>query len=156
MGDQVHCRERASGQRKPRFDLKAPCLAMQTPFTEVLAVVRQQPIAVFADTGSRPTDDVSDIESAWRAGPYPDTLAACETSERNFFHRSTAQTVRETRVVNDLASADVDAVMQIAATGRDEVRTQRRFLVTGQQLIDIIVVSSSEQMHGNSSWAADR
>jgi hypothetical protein len=36
-------------------------------------------------------------------------------SERNFFHRSSAQTVREPRVMNDFASPDVDAVMQIGA-----------------------------------------
>jgi hypothetical protein len=42
-------------------------------------------------------------------------------SERNFFHRSSAQTVREPRVVNDLASTDVDAVMQITAPRRDKV-----------------------------------
>jgi hypothetical protein len=44
-----------------------------------------------------------------------------EMSERNIFHRSPVQTVREPRVVNDLASTDVDAVMQIAAPRRDEV-----------------------------------
>jgi hypothetical protein len=54
-------------------------------------------------------------------------------SERNFFHRSSAQTVREPRVVNDLASTDVDAVMQIAAPRCDKVRTQRGFLVPDQQ-----------------------
>jgi hypothetical protein len=35
--------------------------------------------------------------------------------------------------VNDLASTDVDAVMQIAAPGCDEVRTQRGFLVPNQE-----------------------
>jgi hypothetical protein len=55
-----------------------------------------------------------------------------EMSERNFFHRSSAQTVREPRVVNDLASTDVDAVMQVAAPGRDKVRAQRGFFVPDQ------------------------
>jgi hypothetical protein len=41
-------------------------------------------------------------------------------SERNFFHRTSAQTVREARVVNDLASTDLDAVMRIAPR-RDKV-----------------------------------
>jgi hypothetical protein len=53
-------------------------------------------------------------------------------SERNFFHRSSAQTVRESRVVNDLAGTDVDAVMQIAAPRCDKVRTQRGFVVPDQ------------------------
>jgi len=46
-------------------------------------------------------------------------------SERNFFHRSSAQTVHAPRVANDLADTDVDAVMQIAAPRCDKVRTQR-------------------------------
>jgi hypothetical protein len=49
-------------------------------------------------------------------------------SQRNFFQRSSAQAVREPRVVDDLASTDVDAVMQTAAPRCDNVRTQRRFL----------------------------
>jgi hypothetical protein len=52
--------------------------------------------------------------------------------ERNFFHRSPAQRLREPRVVNDLASTDVDAVMQIAAPGCAKVRTQRGFFVPDQ------------------------
>jgi hypothetical protein len=55
--------------------------------------------------------------------------------ERNLFHRSPTQTMREPGVVNDLATADVDSMMQIAATRCDEVRAQRRFLVTGQKPI---------------------
>jgi hypothetical protein len=46
-------------------------------------------------------------------------------SERNFFHRSSAQTVHAPRVANDLADTDVDAVMQTAAPRCDKVRTQR-------------------------------
>jgi hypothetical protein len=99
----------------------------------VLTVIGQQPIAVFPHTGSRSVDDLSNVEIGWRVRSHPDVLSAREMSERNFFHRSSAQTVRESRVVNDLASADVDAVMQIAAPRCDKVRTQRRFLVPDQQ-----------------------
>ena len=58
--------------------------------------------------------------------------------QRNLFHRSPTQTMREPGVVNDFATADVDSVMQIAATRCDEVRAQRRFLVTGQKPIGIV------------------
>jgi len=78
-------------------------------------------------------DDLSDVEIGWRVRSHPDALSAREMSERNFFHRSSAQTVREPRVVNDLASTDVDAVMQIAAPRCDKVRTQRGFLVPDQK-----------------------
>ncbi|MDB6046426.1 MAG: hypothetical protein JWM63_4977 [Gammaproteobacteria bacterium] len=79
-------------------------------------------------------DHLSDIEVRWRTS-HPDPLATCETSERNLFHRSPAQAVRKPRVVNDLATADVDSVTPMVAAGRDEVRTQRRFLVTHQEIV---------------------
>ena len=78
-------------------------------------------------------DDLSNVEIGWRIRSHPDALSAREMSERNFFHRSSAQTVREPRVVNDLASTDVDAVMQIAAPRYDKVRTQRGFSVPDQE-----------------------
>jgi hypothetical protein len=103
------CKQRKSGTRKPRFDLEASSRAAQTPFAEVLTVIGQQAIAVFPHTGSCSADDHSNVEIGWRVRSHPDTLSAREMSEMNFFHRSSAQTVREPRVVNDLASTDVDA-----------------------------------------------
>ena len=116
----------------PGFDLDASSRAAQTPFAEVLTVIGQQPIAVFPHAGSCPADDLSNVEIRWRVRSHPDTLPAREMSERNFFHLSSAQTVREPRVVNDLASTDVDAVMQVTAPRCDNVRTQRGFLVPDQ------------------------
>jgi hypothetical protein len=58
--------------------------------------------------------------------------SAREMSERKLFHRSSAQTVREPRAMNDLASTDVDAVMQIAAPVCNKVLTQRGFLIPDQ------------------------
>jgi hypothetical protein len=132
-GDQVkHRKKRESGTRKPGFDLEASSRTAQTPFTEVLTVIGHQSIAVFPHTGSCSADDLSNVEIGWRVRSHPDLMSACKMSERNFFHRSSAQTVREPRVVNDLASANVDAVMQIASPGCDKVRTQRGFLVPNQ------------------------
>jgi hypothetical protein len=128
-----HCKQRTSGTCKPGFDLEASSRAAQTPFAEVLTVIGQQPIALFPHTGSCSADDLSNVEVGWRLRSHPDALSAREISERNFFHRSSAQTVREPRVVNDLASTDVDAVMQIAAPRCDKVRTQRGFLVPDQE-----------------------
>jgi hypothetical protein len=126
------CKQRKSGTCKPGFDLEASSRAAQTPFAEVLTVIGQQPIAVLPHTRSCSADDLSNVEIGWRVRSHPDALSAREMSERNFFHRSSAQTVHEPRVVNDLASTDVDAVMQIAAPGCDKVRTQRGFLVPDQ------------------------
>jgi hypothetical protein len=75
-------------------------------------------------------------------------MSAREMSARNFFHRSSAQTVREPRVVSDLASTEVDAVMQIAAPNCDRVRTQRGFLVFDQDP-NLMIVSTPEQADGS-------
>ena len=98
----------------------------------MLTVIGQQSIAVFPHTGSCSADDLSSVEIGWSVRFHPDALPAREMSERNFFHRSSAQTVREPRVMNDLASTDVDAVMQIAEPVCDKVRAQRGFLVPDQ------------------------
>jgi hypothetical protein len=127
------CKQRTSGTRKPGFDLEASGRAAQTPFAEVLTVVGQQPIAVFPHTRSCSADDLSNLEVGCCVRSHPDALSAREMKERNFFHRSSAQTVREPRVVNDRASTDVDAVMQITAPRCDKVRTQRGFLVPDQE-----------------------
>ena len=127
-----YCRQRRPGTRKPGFDLEASSRAAQTPFAEVLTVIGQQAIAVFPHTGSCSADDHSNVEIGWRVRSHPDTLSAREMSERNFFHRSSAQSMREPRVVHELASTDVDAVMQIAAPRCDKVRAQRGFLVPEQ------------------------
>ena len=143
------CKQRNSGTRKPGFDLEASSRTAQTPFAEVFTVIGQQPIAVFPHTRSGSADDFSNLEIGWGVRSHPDALSAREMRERNFFHRSSAQTVREPRVVNDLASTDVDAVMQIAAPRCDKVRTQRGFLVPDQEPVSVMVVSSPEQAHGS-------
>ncbi len=94
----------------------------------MLTVIGKQPIAVFPHTRLCPADHLSNLEIGWRIRSHPDALSAREISERNFFHRSAAQAVREARVMNDLASTDVDTMMQVAAPGCDKVRTQRGFL----------------------------
>jgi hypothetical protein len=52
------------------------------------------------------------------------TVEALEMSERNCFHRS-GLTVRDPRVMHDLAIAKVDSVTQIATSGCDDARIQR-------------------------------
>jgi len=106
----------APGARHPSLYLIAAMLTVQTPFAEVLTVVRQQPVSVLAHPGARPTDHFSTRESRWRIGSDPDRATAGETIESCFFHRASAQAVCESRVVHDLAAANVDSVMQISAT----------------------------------------
>ena len=63
MADQAKCcKERKFGTCKPGLDLEASRRAAQTPFAEVLTIIGQQPIAVLPHTGSRPADDLSNVE----------------------------------------------------------------------------------------------
>jgi hypothetical protein len=104
-----------------RFNLIAARFTAQTPFAEVLAVVRQQPIRVFAYTGACSEDHLCGIELRWHIASAPDWIAAGEASERRFFHRSSTQAACESCVMHDVAVAYVDPVMQITAARRDNV-----------------------------------
>jgi hypothetical protein len=106
---------------------------VQTPFAEVLTVVRQQPVAVLAHPGARPTDHFSTGEDRWAIGSDPNRAAASEPIESCFFHRPSAKAVYKSRIVHDLAAANIDPVMQISATRCDNVRAQQRFLLGEQK-----------------------
>src|SRR5262249_3563453 len=123
----------APGARKPRVYLIAAVFTVQTPFAEVLTVVRQQPVAVFAYPGARPMNHFSTREVRWRIGSDPDRAAASETIESCFFHRPFVKAVCKSRIVHDPAAANVDSVMQISATRCDNVRAQQRFLLGDQK-----------------------
>jgi len=99
------------GTRQPLFYLIAAMFTVQTPFAEVLTVVRQQPVTVLADPGARPMDHLSTREGRWRVGSDPDSAAAGEASERSLFHRPSVQALCESRVVHDVAAANVDSVV---------------------------------------------
>jgi hypothetical protein len=55
----------------------------------VLAIVRQDPVAAFAEARSCPFHHFSTIE-AWPIMSNPDAMAAREVFDRNDFHRSAA------------------------------------------------------------------
>jgi hypothetical protein len=57
-------------------------------------------------------------------------------SQGDLFNRPPMQANCESRVVHDLALADVDSVMQIASAGGNEVSAQRGLLVLQRQLFE--------------------
>ena len=116
-----HRMQRAPGTRQPRFYLVAAPLIPQTPFAEVLTVVGQQSVGVFAQSGARSADHLPTIEVRCRIGSDPARVAARETSERNLFHRPSVEAMCESRVMHDLAIADVDSVMLVTTARRDNV-----------------------------------
>jgi hypothetical protein len=85
--------------------------AAQTPLAEVLAIVGQQPIAVFPYPGARPANRLLRVESRRYIGSDPDRATACETSESDLLHRSSMKSVTQSRVMHDLSVADVDSMV---------------------------------------------
>lgn len=108
----------------------APLVA-QRPRAEVFAVVGQKSIAPLAQTRARAFHHFLSIEAA-DVLSHADASPMSERCERNVFHRSAAQSVSKTRVVDDAPVADIDAVVRIEPSGRDEMRCERRLLVEGQ------------------------
>jgi len=125
----VHC---APGARQPCVYLITAMFTVQTPFAEVLTVVRQQPVAVLAHPGACTMDHFSTREDRCRIGSDPDRAAASETIESCFLHRPSVEAVHKSRIVHDLAAANIDSMMQISATRCDNVRAQQKFLVAAQ------------------------
>ena len=131
--DEADRRMQCAGRScQPCLDLKAARLIAYTPFAEVLAIVGQQPVAVLAHPGQGPAHHLAAIEILRRIESDPDRLTTGETSERNFFHRPSAQTVRESRVMHHLATTDVNSMVEIASAPSDQMRTQRGFALCNQ------------------------
>ena len=111
----------ASRDHERPLHLFAARLAVQTPLTEVLAVVAEEAIAVLADPRARSTDHFLAVEADALVSSKPESVSASETSDRNLFHRSPVEGMYEGTVMNDLAAADVNAVVRIPKPRRNEV-----------------------------------
>jgi hypothetical protein len=116
------------------FDLFAAALITQRPIAEVLAVIRQESIAAFAQARTRAFHHLAAIERR-RFGSNPEAAAASEMLDRNLFHRSAWKSVLEARVVNDAAASGVYSVMAVERARRDQVRGERRFLAGAKERI---------------------
>jgi hypothetical protein len=77
----------------------------------MLAIVGQQPIAVFPHPGARPADGLLRVENRGYIGSDPDRATARETSESHLLHRSAMKSVTESRVMHDLAIANIDSMV---------------------------------------------
>lgn len=119
--------------QEPGLDLRTADLAAQTPLAVVLAVVREQPIAVFAEPRASTVDHFRAIKARRRARSNPHGSPVSKVCKGNFFDRSALPASGKPRIVDDLAGADVDAVMGVAASWRDQMRSQGWF-VAGRQI----------------------
>ena len=106
-----------------------------TPLARVLAVVSEKTIASFADPRAGAYQNLIDGKPNMIVGSHPDRASAREISERNFFHLASEQLARERPIVDNAVEAHVDAVMEVASTGRNEVRPHRRLFTSFQTSI---------------------
>src|ERR1700753_805058 len=107
--------------REARMDLLAAAFAEQAPCAEVFAVVGQKPVAVFAEARARAAHRFGARELRKRMRAHRDLVPGGALLERDLRHRPPMRGAGIPRVVNDLAAADIHAVMRIAAALRDEV-----------------------------------
>ena len=125
--DCVHDRKgRRAQPTKQRFQLPAPANSAQAPLAKVFAVVADDVISILAKPAAGTENDILAVEAWIRVGAYGDGPAASEFPQRNLFHRSAAEAADETRVMDDPAVTHVEAVMDVAAARRDEMRGQWR------------------------------
>jgi hypothetical protein len=106
-----------------RVHLVAAMLPTHAPLGEVLAVVRQYVIAVFAEPRSGTANHFRPILQPSRSRPNPDFPSLREPPQRNLLDGTLAQPAA---VLQYAASTGVDAVMRVRATWRDDVRAKRR------------------------------
>jgi hypothetical protein len=118
-------------------------LILQAPLTEVLAVVTEQSVAVLADPGARAARHFIAIEP--RRGMCSDRDRACqgEACERNLFHRTAAPFSHHGPVVNDVATTDIDTVMEEATARRNQVRAQGGLLSGHQESVTVSEYSAA-------------
>src|SRR5438552_9215829 len=103
------------------FDLFTITFPVNTPRTKVLAVVGQEPVMIFAQSGASPLNRfLADIfrERGWFD---PDYMACSETLDADFLHRSAVQRPAKSGVVHHLPITQVNAMVIVAMTGRDEM-----------------------------------
>ena len=120
-------------KRQRDVDLEAAGLAVQRPFAEMLAVVREQPVAALAQPRARTTDHLAGAKRRFVVFDDEHRTLLREAFQRNFFDGFADDVVDESAVMHDVAIADVDAVMRKTETGGHQMGAERGFLPPRQK-----------------------
>jgi hypothetical protein len=99
----------------------------------VFAVVADDVIAILAEPTARTANHILAVEAPIRVRADGDGPAASELRQRHFFNRSKAKAPDETGVMDDSPVTDIEAVMEVAAARRDEMRRQGRLFSVFQR-----------------------
>src|SRR5580704_1481399 len=110
-------------------------LAAHTPLAEVFAIIREHAVAVFPDPQAGSADHFMLVEQLPSHDAYPDRASKGKLRHGHFFDGPSTQFPRRAAVLYDLASADVDSVMRIAASRSYHVRTERRLKLGTERTI---------------------
>lgn len=94
---------------------------LHTPRTEMLAIVRQDPVSILTQAGSRPHHGIhAPIKGVW-FGPHANPLTRSETVQRNEFDGPPPNRVMKPAVMNHLSVPCINAVMRITFALADDV-----------------------------------
>jgi hypothetical protein len=122
--------------------LTAAGAAVEAPRDEVLAVVGQQVVLVFAEAAACAAHRFHADELRGRVLTDRDFVAGGELFDGDFLHRAAMQRLREAGIVDDHAVARVDAVVFVARAARDEFGAERRFVVERETASGLLVDQS--------------
>lgn len=125
--DYVRERNRECSQaHEQRFKLPAPADSTQAPLAEVFAVVADDVVSILAKPTARATNHVFPVEARIRVSAYGNGPATSKFRQRHLFYRSAVEASNDTRVMDDPPMTHIEAVMDVAASRRDEMRGQWR------------------------------
>jgi hypothetical protein len=83
-------------------------------------------ISILAQPTARTTNHILPLEAHTRVCAYGHVPATSKLSQRHLFNRSAAEASDETRVMDDPPIPYIEAMMEVAAARRDEMRRQGR------------------------------
>src|SRR3954468_22510417 len=111
------------GRGEERLDLRVPSRAGKPPFDEVLTVVEEEAVAVFAEARARTRHRGGAGKSRCRRALHLHRAAVGEFGKRDFLDRPAVQPGLEAGVVDDAAVAGVETVMHESQARRPQVRS---------------------------------
>jgi hypothetical protein len=123
---------RDSDPAHQRVNLVAAVLTAHAPFAEMLAVVPQHVIALFAEARTGTTNHLAPIVYPCLSGPNPDFPSVREATQRHLLDTTSAQAAS---VLQYLASTGVNAVVCVRTARGDDVRPEGRLLSRPERLI---------------------
>jgi len=108
---------------------------VNAPFTEVLAVIVEDPIPILPHARARASNDFRTVKYGLPPPAGPDAPASCELRERHFCYGTPEKTMRQTGIMYDSPISNVDPMMQIATTWRENVRARQRLITFRQEAV---------------------